>query len=133
MFSHRPLFISPVRGCLAGSLLLLTLPLLLGADDNYLREIEDEARRQAATLITRPLPAAPVAATAQPDAKTERLETGLAPADFEQALRRSLPGTYALYQQLDAPRKQEIYQAYQTDNQLASISARIAQMVGGKP
>ena len=131
MPSRRPLFAPFMRG--RPSLLLALLPFLLGADDNYLREIEDEVRRQAATLITRPLPDTPAAATAQPDAKTERLETGLTPAAFEQALRRSLPGTYVLYQQLDTQRKQEIYQAYQTDNQLASISARIAQMVGGKP
>jgi len=114
-------------------LLLVLLPLLLGADDNYLREIEDEARRQAMTLITRPLPVAPATATAQPDAKTERLEPGLAPADFEQALRRSLPGTYALYQQLGTQRKQEVYRAYQNDSQFATLSARIAQLAGGTP
>lgn len=132
MPSRHPLFAPRRRGRLPG-LLLLILPLLLGADENYLREIEDEARRQATILITRPPQAAPAAATAQPDGKSDRLEAGLAPATFEQALRRSLPGTYALYQQLDAKRKQEIYRAYQNDSQLATLSARIAQLAGGKP
>ncbi|HRZ24579.1 MAG TPA: hypothetical protein P5326_11140 [Candidatus Contendobacter sp.] len=131
MPSRHPLFAPSMRG--RPGLLLVLLPLLLGADDNYLREIEDEARRQAMTLITRPLPVAPATATAQPDAKTERLEPGLAPADFEQALRRSLPGTYALYQQLGTQRKQEVYRAYQNDSQFATLSARIAQLAGGTP
>ncbi len=116
------------RGGLPG-LLLLAVPLLLGADDNFLREIEDEARRQAATLITSP----PAALPLLPDASTDRLEAGLDPVAFEQALRRSLPGTYTLYQQLNTRRKQQLYQAYQNNNQLASISERAAQLLGGKP
>ena len=124
----RPLSAPVARGGLSG-LLLLTAPLLVGADDNYLREIEDEARRQAATLITSP----PTTPPPSPDASMDRLETGLDPAAFEQALRRRLPGTYTSYQQLNAKRKQEVYQAYQNNNQLTNISERVTQLVGGKP
>jgi hypothetical protein len=129
MSSPRPRFAPAARGGLPG-LLLLAVPFLLGADDNFLREIEDEARRQAAILITRPSTPPPPA----PDARTDdRLEAGLDPVAFEQALRRSLPGTYTVYQQLNAKRKQQLYQAYQNNNQLTSISERAAQLLGGKP
>jgi len=116
------------RGGLSG-LLLLVAPLVLGADDNYLREIEDEARRQAATLITSP----PTALPPLPDTGTDRFETGLDLAAFEQALRRKLPGTYTSYQQLNTKRKQEVYQAYQNNSQLTNISERVIQLLGNKP
>ncbi|MDG4597106.1 MAG: hypothetical protein P9F75_15710 [Candidatus Contendobacter sp.] len=124
----HPPFTPAARGGLS-SLLLLSVPLLLGADDNFLREIEDEARRQAAILITTPPPAPSLA----PDTSADRLEAGLDPATFEQALRRSLPGTYTVYQQLNTRRKQQLYQAYQNNNQLTSISERAAQLLSGKP
>ncbi len=128
MPSLLPPFAPATRSGLSG-LLLLIVPLLLGADDNYLREIEDEARRQAATLITSPLKAPPPS----PDARTDHLEAGLDPAAFEQALRQNLPGTYALYQQLDANNKQQVYRIYQNNNQFAHISEQVAHLLGGKP
>lgn len=128
MSPSRPPFAPAARGGLS-SLLLLIVPLLLGADDDFLREIEDEARRQAAILITSP----PPAPSLTPDTGADRLEAGLDPAAFEQALRRSLPGTYTVYQQLNTKRKQQLYQAYQNNNQLNSISERAAQLLSGKP
>ncbi len=128
MSPSRPSFGSATRGGLLG-LLLLIVPLLLGADDDFLREIEDEARRQAAILITTPPPAPSLTS----DTGADRLEAGLDPATFEQALRRSLPGTYTVYQQLNTRRKQQLYQAYQNNNQLTSISERAAQLLSGKP
>jgi hypothetical protein len=113
-------------------LLILAVPLLLGADDSYLREIEAEVKRQAATLATgqaRPEPSAASAA----DAAADRLAPGLDQAAFERALRATLPGTYTLYQQLDSDRRKQVYDAYQNDNRLASISAQVARGVGGKP
>ena len=124
----HPLSAPVARGGLSG-LLLLVAPLVLGADDNYLREIEDEARRQAATLITSP----PTALPPLPDTGTDRLEAGLDLAAFEQALRRKLPGTYTSYQQLNTKRKQEVYQAYQNKSQLTNISERVIQLLGNKP
>ncbi|MDG4552078.1 MAG: hypothetical protein P9F19_02635 [Candidatus Contendobacter sp.] len=127
MSPSRPPFGPAARGGLS-SLLLLTVPLLLGADDDFLREIEDQARRQAATLVTNS-PTVPLV----PDTGADRLETELDPAAFEQALRRSLPGTYTIYQQLNTKRKQQLYQAYQSDNRLTNISERAAQLLSGKP
>lgn len=121
-----------VRGGLSG-LLLLAVPFLLGADDDYLREIESEAKRQATMLISSPLPSTPAMTPGLPEASADRLETGLTPEAFEQALRRSLPGTYTLYQQLDASRKQEVYRAYQNNSQFVNISGRTAQLLSGKP
>lgn len=121
-------FAPATRGGLSG-LLLLVVPLLLGADDNYLREIEDEARRQATTLITSP----PKAPPSSPGARSDHLEAGLDPAAFEQALRQNLPGTFALYEQFDANRKQQVYQIYQNNNQLAHISEQVARLLGGNP
>ena len=132
MSSSPPLFARATRGGLPG-LLLLAVPLLLGADGDYLREIEEEARRQATALITSQPPSSSTAPTAPTDAKADRLEAGLNPAAFEQALRQQLPDAYTVYQQLDANRKQQVYQAYQNDNQLTSISERIAQLLSGKP
>lgn len=128
MSSSLPPFAPATRGGLSG-LLLLIVPLLLGADDNYLREIEDEARRQATTLITSPLKAP----SPSPDVRADHLEAGLDPAAFEQALRQNLPGTYALYQQLDANNQQQVYRIYQNNNQFAHISEQVAHLLGGKP
>jgi len=131
MSSTRSLLAPAARGGLSG-LLLLAIPLLLGADDDYLREIEEEARRQATALIASPPPSSSTAPTA-PTAKADRLEAGLNPAAFEQALRQQLPEAYTVYQQLDANRKKQVYRAYQNDNQFTSISQRITQLLGGKP
>lgn len=116
------------RGRQAG-LLLLVAPFLLGADDNYLREIEAEVKRQATTLIT--VQAGPEPAAA--DAETDRLAAGLDQSAFERTLRETLPGTYTLYQQLDPNRKQQVYEAYRNDNRLAAVSERVIQLLGTKP
>ncbi|HPF58292.1 MAG TPA: hypothetical protein P5149_06320 [Candidatus Competibacteraceae bacterium] len=117
------------------SVLLLVAPLLLGADDGYLREIEEEAKRQAATVTIDQSPPNPTAATTANMGETtaDRLASGLNQAGFEQALRENLPGTYALYQQFDATRKQKVYAAYQNDNRLAGITEQVIQLLGAKP
>lgn len=114
-------------------LLLLAAPFLLGADDAYLRDIEEEAKRQAVLLTVSPTPPRPATGAAPGEAATERLTSGLDQAAFEQALRETLPGTYALYQQFDPPRKQQVYAAYQKDNRLAGISEQVIQILGAKP
>ncbi len=73
MLSTTPLSEATLRGGLTG-LLLLAAPFLLGADDAYLREIEEDAKRQAAALTvnaTPPTPASP--ADAATDGATDRL------------------------------------------------------------
>ncbi len=126
--SLRSLSVFAARGGLA-CLLLVASP-LWGANDHYLSEIEEEAKRQATTLITSPT--APNSATAS-DTTTERLVQGLDTAAFERALRAALPGTYVLYQQLDPARQRQVYQAYRSDNRLASISAQVARLTGSGP
>jgi hypothetical protein len=113
-----------VRRGLIGLLLLLASP-VVGADDLYLSEIEEEAKRQAATLITQP-----TAATA-PAAAADRLAPGLDSSAFARALRAELPGTFVLYQRLDPARQRQVYEAYRRDNRLASISAQVARLSGG--
>ena len=108
--------------------LLLIAPLLLGADDDYLREIEEEAKRQATTLLTNP-----AASELAPATDSDRLAPGLAQPAFEQALRENLPGSYAFYQRLAPANQRQIYAAYQQDNRLAAISEQIVRLTRGKP
>jgi hypothetical protein len=117
------------------SLLLLVAPFLLGADDSYLREIEEEAKRQAATLTIDQTSSSRETATManKEGATADRLASGLDETEFEQALRETLPGTYALYQQFDTTRKQKIYAAYKNDNRLAGISEQVIQLLSAKP
>ncbi len=112
---------------LAGQLLVITL--LLGADDSYLREIENEVKRQATTLVIDQSPSTPAVA----ETALDRLTSGLDPVAFEQTLRRSLPGTYTLYERLNPSGKQQVYQSYRSDNRLASISANVTRLLGINP
>jgi hypothetical protein len=133
MPSTIPLSEAAARGGLTG-LLLLAAPFLLGADDAYLREIEEEAKRQATMLIVSPAPPRLATPDGSPtEAAMDRLASGLDQAAFEQALRETLPGTYTLYQQFDPPRKQQVYEAYRNDNRLVSISERVIQLLSAKP
>lgn len=132
MLSIIPRSETAVRRGLTG-LLWLAAPFLLGADDAYLREIEEEAKRQAAMLTVSPASPRLAAPESPTEAATDRLASGLDHAAFEQVLRETLPGTYALYQQFDPPRKQQVYEAYRNDNRLAGISEKVIQMLNTKP
>ncbi len=120
-------FSARAHGCAAG--LLLLIPLLLGADD-YLREIEEEAKRQATNLVIDPSQAAS-GTTAVGDI-SDRLATGLDQATFERALRENLPGTYAFYQRLGPDQQKQVYETYRSDNRFASISEQVARLLNGK-
>jgi hypothetical protein len=111
--------------------LLLLVPLLLGADD-YLREIEEEAKRQAPPPRDRSIPARAVARLRSVDTTTDRLAAGLDQVAFEQALRENLPGTYAFYQQLGPDQRKQVYETYRSDNRFASISEQVARLLSGK-
>lgn len=135
--------ISRIARRLAG-LALLAAPLLAGADDNYLREIEEEAKHQATILTTSqplpspfqepPAPPAPPVAGASTDAAPERLASGLDRAAFEKALRDRLPKErYASFQRLGNADQQQVYQHYHKDSGIASISEQIARLASGKP
>ena len=104
---------------------MLVVPLLLGVDDSYLREIEDEVKRQATTLTTDLSPSGSAATATATDTSVDRLTPELDLAAFEQALRKSLPGTYTLYQQLNPAGRQQVYEFYRDDNRLANILSLI--------
>ena len=111
---------------------LLSIPLVAIADDAYLREIEDEAKRQAATLTTSQLPT-PVLVSPVSGTGTERLAPGLDRAKFEQALRERLPKeTYIAFQRLDPANQQQVYESYRNDSSLAGIGQQIARRASGK-
>lgn len=140
-----PLPVSSVISCTArrwAGVALLGAPLLAGADDNYLREIEDEAKHQALVLTTSQPPpppfqepsAPPAPPVAGAGAAPERLASGLDRAAFEKALSDGLPKErYASFQRLGNADQQKIYQIYQKDNSIASISEQIARLASGKP
>jgi len=119
---------------------LLSIPLVAIADDAYLREIEDEAKRQAATLTTSQLPppvlVSPVSGTGTErlaPGLTERLAPGLDRAKFEQALRERLPKeAYIAFQRLDPANQQQVYESYRNDSSLAGIGQQIARRASGK-
>lgn len=114
------------------TLLCLTAPAGYGADEPaYLHEIQEEAKRQALDMSASN--ASSAAPSAQVAANAEVMNAGLDAAGFEQALRQVLPGTYALYQQFDAVRKQQVYAAYQKDNHLSAISDQVMQLLSAKP
>ena len=129
MPSTAPRFAAAPRGPVAG--LLLLVPLLLGADD-YLREIEEEAKRQATILVIGQPQSAPTPDNTSVDDTSDRLAAGLDQTAFERVLRENLPGTHALYQQLDPDRKQQVYASYRNDNRLASISEQVARLLSAK-
>lgn len=111
---------------------LLSIPLVAIADDAYLREIEDEAKRQAATLTTSQ-PPPPVLVSPVSGTGTERLAPGLDRAKFEQALRERLPKeTYIAFQRLDPANQQQVYESYRNDSSLAGIGQQIARRASGK-
>ena len=111
---------------------LLSIPLVAIADDAYLREIEDEAKRQATTLTTSQLPP-PVLVSPVSGTGTERLAPGLDRAKFEQALRERLPKeAYIAFQRLDPANQQQVYESYRNDSSLAGIGQQIARRASGK-
>lgn len=110
----------------------LAAPALYGADEPaYLHEIQEEAKRQALTM------SASAGTTAAPNAgdaaTAETMAAGLDAESFEQALRQVLPGTYALYQQFEPARKQQVFAAYQKNNHLSAISEQVMQMLSAPP
>lgn len=113
------------------SMLLLALPLRTMADETYLREIEEEIKRQATGLTTTAPPPLPFATASAP---AEQLPSGLDRPGFEQALRQnSPPATYAAFQKLSPRDQQQLYESYRSDNRLTNISAQITRLTTGKP
>lgn len=112
---------------LGASLTGLTIPALVAAQDNYLREIEEEASRQATTLTTSQAQPLPSLAPPLPAVSTvDRLAAGLDRPTFEQALNKSLEkSTWAVFQKLKPQDQQRVYESYQSDSRLTAISEHI--------
>lgn len=112
----------------------LILPLLVQADDAYLREIEDEAKRQATTLTTIQPPPRPALGPATAGPASERLASGLDRSAFDQALRAgSSKEQFAAFQRLTPRNQQQVYEFYRTDSRLATIGEQIARLGATKP
>jgi hypothetical protein len=97
---------------------LLTVPLRgqAAAGDDYLLQIEAEAKQQAANPITtRAVP------TPDIDGAMERLPLGLQQDDFEKVLREKFSGTYVFYERLNPQNKGRIFTLYQQDNRVSMI------------
>ena len=127
----------PIRKLSLAAWLIATAALpapLLAADDYYLREIEEDAKHQAAVLITVQTHPAPFASAAA-NAESERLlAPGLDRAAFDNALREGLSKEdYAAFQRLSNGDQQRIYTLYQSDNRIVSIGEQINRLAAGKP
>ena len=107
----------------------LLLPLLVRADDAYLREIEDEAKRQATMLtITQP-PPQPILGPASAGPAAERLAPGLDRPAFDQALRAGLAkDRWAAFQRLTPRDQQQVYEFYRTDSRFATLGEQIIRL-----
>jgi hypothetical protein len=93
--------------------------------DDYLLEIEAEAKRQATIPISSGITSISASVNA-----TERLPLGLQKEDFEKALRDNVAGTYVFYEQLTPQNKEQIFSLYQRDNRVGSIREHTLRLLG---
>ncbi len=109
--------------------------LVWGADgDDYLQQIEEEAKRQAIQPKTTK-PVAPV----QFDSRVvprirevaDRLSLGLTQQAFETALRDQFIGTYNFYKKLSRKNRQRIFEFYQQNNQVGAIRKETLRLLLG--
>jgi hypothetical protein len=109
------------------------LPLLLlagqaaGAED-YLRQLEEEAKRLATTPITTQATAGPGSLDA-----TARLPSSLAQDTFEQALHDQFMNTYVFYQRLKPEDKAKVFAGYQQDSRIGTIRDLTLKLLSGAP
>ena len=110
------------------------LPLLLLAGqaakaEDYLRQLEEEAKRLATTPITTQVTTGPGAMDT-----TARLPSGLKQDAFEQALRDQFMSTYVFYQRLQPEDKAKVFAGYQQDNRIGIIrNLTLKLLSGGTP
>lgn len=101
---------------LTGSLWCFPLGIQAAPGDEYLRQIETEAKQQAVNpATTRNGPIFSGTDTA------ERLPLGLQQRDFEKVLQDRFPGTYVFFDRLNAQNKNRIYALYQQDNRVSTL------------
>lgn len=118
---------------------LIVITSLLSADsishafdsDNYLQQIEEEAKRQAATptTSTSPTPAAPSGTS--PLASRDRLPLGLRQDAFEELLETEFMGTFTFYQRLSRADQRRVFEGYKKDNRVSAIRDQTLRYFGG--
>ena len=111
------------RVCLCISLLSLLCGQAAKAED-YLRQIEADAKRLAATPITTQATAVPNTLDA-----TERLPLGLPQEAFEKSLHDQFLDTYVFYQRLNSEDKVKIFAIYKQDNRVNIIREQILKLL----
>jgi hypothetical protein len=102
--------------CLGSSLALLPPGGRAATAEDYLHQIEADAKQLAATPITTQTTAVPGMLDA-----TERLPLGLPQEGFEKTLHDQFVGTYVFYQRLTAESKAKVYESYKQDNRVSTI------------
>jgi hypothetical protein len=107
-----------------GSLLIIPSPGRAATADDYLREMESDAKRLATSPET----------TQDADildtlGSAERLPLGLQQGDFETLLREQFMGTYLFYQRLNAQSKRKVFKIYQKDNRVSSVRAHTLKLL----
>ncbi len=110
---------------LLGGLLLLSSGSQAATADDYLQQIETQARQRAAMPIT-----TKAAATTNLE-DTERLLPGLQQEIFEKTLREQFIGTYVFYQRLDAQDRTRIFEVYKQDNRVGAIREHTLKLLSG--
>ena len=107
----------------------------LAADmDDYLGQIEAEAKRQAIMPRTTERRTEPVKTLIKvvPARETkDQLPLGLTKSSFEVTLRDEFAGAYHFYQKLGAKDQQRIFEFYQQDNRVSIIRKEILRLLLG--
>jgi hypothetical protein len=97
------------------------------AYDDYLRQIEADAKRLAATPIT--TKAAPVENTFD---TIERLPLGLQREEFEKVLHDQFIGTYVFFQRLNPDDKRKVFDLYRQDNRVSTVREQTLRLLANK-
>lgn len=114
--------------CLVGSLLTF-LPSSgpAATADDYLREVESDAKRLATSPVTTENPV-----ILDTISSVERLPLGLQQGGFETTLREQFMGTYLFYQRLSTQNKRKVFEIYRKDNRVNSVRAQTLKLLSGK-
>lgn len=97
--------------------------------DEYLREVEEDAKRIATNPVT-----SEDGSITNSFGTAERLPLGLEQEDFEKILREQFMGTYIFYQRLNAQNKQAIFEMYKKDNRASTVRTQTLKLLsGGNP
>lgn len=94
--------------------------------DEYLREVEEDAKR----LATNPVRAEDGVILDTLDT-AGRLPLGLEQEGFERILREQYRGTYLFYQRLNAQNKLDVFNIYKKDNRVSTVRSQTLKLLSG--